>query len=203
MQPLDRDRAREADRAAEPSEMDGGHAARRELAVEHVATHRAWMRLPVGSHHRSRRLPRYRMGHAERAVRRATVLYAQHAHRHLVVERVGHGAMEEREREPFQVRVKRVGTNAVPLASLPDAGIRRDGPPRGDPGAGRHRSREPGSRSRPDCPSPSHMATKARSGLARGSRRSTASRSSTRRAPSTATTAERSRWCSSTSAPSR
>jgi dUTP pyrophosphatase len=42
-------------------------------------------------------------------------LYAQDAHRHLVVERVGDGAMEERERSPFQVRVKRVGASAVPL----------------------------------------------------------------------------------------
>ena len=41
MQSLDRDRAGEPHRSAETAKMHRGHAARCELSVEHVASHRA------------------------------------------------------------------------------------------------------------------------------------------------------------------
>ena len=51
-----------------------------------------------------------------------TVLCAPGAHRLLVAERVGDGLMEEQRREPFQVRVKRVGPSAVPLPRYQTSG---------------------------------------------------------------------------------
>ena len=131
MQALDGDGAREADGAAEPSEVDGGHPARGELSIEHVAPTVRGCACP------SDRTIVSKITAIPDGVRDSSVRRSDRFVRAARASTPRGGAC--RSRRHGRARAKAVpgagqasGHERRAFASLPDARCRGHGPPRGD-----------------------------------------------------------------------